>query len=115
MNQHSPVDALVANVSAILLALLGVDYYAMLWAFTGALVALTQTNIGRGRALVYVLLSTLVGSVLGSAAIAFLGSQNRVFLALLSLVAGVGWQTFIALLLRAVEGRLKQLTGGTDK
>lgn len=116
---HEPlgIAAIVAGVSQLLLTLFGVDYYAMLWAFIGSLLAITQTlAMTRTRAIIYVLLSTLIGAVLGSAAVAFLGTGNRAFLAVLSCVGGVGHQTLIALLLKVAEGRINSfLPGAPDK
>lgn len=113
--QTTAVDAFVVAANGTLLALLGVDYYAMLWAFVGALLVVTQTQkMGRGRAVVYVAVSTLVGAVLGSAAGSFLGAQSRAVNALLALLGGVGWQGIVALLLRMAEGKIKQLIPGGD-
>lgn len=98
----SSTAAVVATISAITLALLGVQYYALLWAFVGAMVALIQSaSMTRGRACVYVLLSTLAGAALGQAAVAWVGSEQRALLVAASLLGGVGAPLVVSSLLRA--------------
>jgi peptidoglycan/LPS O-acetylase OafA/YrhL len=111
--KHNNLDALVAATNAALLALLGVDYYATIWAFVGSLLALTQMQkMTRPRAVIYVLLSTLIGAALAGGAVAFLGTSHRAFTVTLGLLGGAGSQGLVALLLRGVEGRIKSLLPG---
>lgn len=112
MKQNN-LDAAVAVLNAGLLALLGVDYYATLWAFVGSLLAVTQQQkMTRVRAVVYVLLSTLIGAALAGGAVAFLGTQNRAITVVLGLLGGAGSQGLVALLLQGVAGKIKSLLPG---
>jgi hypothetical protein len=98
----SPSAAFVAAVSGVTLALLGVDYYALLWALVGAMLALGQASaMPRNRAILYVLLSTLLGAALGQGAVAFAGYDQRALLILASLLGGAGAQLLVAALLKA--------------
>lgn len=112
-HQNEPVlAAFVAAASQVLLTLFGVDYYAMLWAFVGSLVALSQTGPStRSRALVFVCLSTLVGAALGSAAFSYFDSKAKPILLLSSVVGGFGWQLIMTALVQAVVSRIKTVGG----
>lgn len=112
-SNDSLLAAFVSGASQVLLTLFGVDYYAMLWAFLGSLVALTQTQnrMGRMRALLYVFLSTMVGAALGSAAFVYLDAKPKTVLLLCSVVGGFGWQIIMAALVQAVVSRIKTLGG----
>lgn len=110
-NNDTTLGAIIAVVSQALLTLFGVDYYAIVWAFVGSLVAVTQTRMTRPRAIVYVLLSTLVGAALGSAAFAYLDARPKVLLLLCSVVGGFGWQLIMTALVQAVVARIKTIGG----
>jgi hypothetical protein len=102
------IDGFVGVVSAALVALFGLNYYAMVWAFVGALVALTRSDkTTRTRAIFYVLFSTFIGALLGTAAAEFFGISMRSVIAIMSLLGGVGWQGMIALLLKLAEARIR--------
>lgn len=102
------VDSVVSFISANLISLLGLNYYALIWAFVGALVALTQSErMERLRAVIYVALSTFIGALLGTAAGEWLAISKVSLIAVLSLVCGVGWQGMIAAMLKIAEGRFK--------
>lgn len=111
----SHATAFAAAASQVLLALFGVDYYAMLWAFFGSLLALSQSQqMGRSRALVYVLLSTMAGAALGTVFIDWADSTRRGYLIFGSLVGGFGAQYIISALLQGVLNRIKSLGGPHD-
>lgn len=98
----SPSATFVAAVSGVTLALLGVDYYALLWALVGAMLALGQAAaMPRGRAIVYVLMSTLIGAALGQGAVAWIGSEQRALLIIASLIGGAGAQLMVGAAIRA--------------
>lgn len=114
MNSNDSVlAAFVSGASQVLLTLFGVDYYAMLWAFVGSLVAITQmkNKMGRTRALIYVFLSTMVGAALGSAAFAYLDAKPQAILLICSVVGGFGWQLIMSALVQAVVSRIKTIGG----
>lgn len=109
----SYASTFVVAASQVLLALFGVDYYAMLWAFFGSLLALSQSQrMGRSRALLYVLLSTLAGAALGTVFVDWTATTRRGYLILGSLLGGFGAQYIISALLQGVLNRIKSL-GGT--
>lgn len=115
-NNDTILAASVAAISQAFLTLFGVDYYAMVWAFVGSCLALTQVpKMTRSRAIVYVVLSTLIGAALGSAAVAFLGSTQRVHLLVCSLVAGAGSQLIVAALLQVALNRIKSFGGANER
>lgn len=103
---------LAASLSGITLALLGVEYYALLWALVGALLAMSAAaSMTRGRAIAYVALSTLVGAAFGHFAIAMLGAANRPLLIIFSLVGGAGAQQLVFTAIAAIASRIAK-TGG---
>lgn len=105
--------AFVAAISQVLLALFGVDYYAMLWAFVGSLVALSRSErMTRGRAVVYVFLSTLMGAALATGAVAFFNTSARPVLIAVSLIGGAGSQLIVTTLVRGVLSRIQTTLGG---
>lgn len=114
--QDSSVAVFVAAASQVLLALFGVDYYAMLWAFVGSLLALSQVKkMTRSRAIVYVLLSTLVGAALGTGCVVFFEVKARAALLVTSLVGGAGSQLFVTALIQGALFRIKSTLGGAHE
>lgn len=114
-SNDSVLAAFVAGASQAMMTLFGVDYYAMLWAFVGTLLALTQAApMTRPRAIVYVLLSTLIGAAFGSWAVAAIDVKARAHLLWLSVVGGFGSQIIIATALQAVLARVKTIGGAQD-
>ncbi|WP_137860808.1 hypothetical protein [Variovorax sp. 3P27G3] len=110
--------AIAAGASAISLALLGVDYYSLIWGMVGALLALYQAaKMGRVRSVIFVSLSTLVGAACGTGALSTFQSESRPLLIVCSLVAGFGAQLIVTALLRAGINRIDKLGGvtGIDK
>jgi hypothetical protein len=108
----SVAGALAAAASTITLALLGVDYYSLIWGMVGALLALYQAErMGRVRSVIYITLSTLVGAACGTGAMAAISSGSRPLLIVFSLVAGFGAQVIVTSLLRAGLRRIDKLGG----
>jgi hypothetical protein len=105
-------DAIAAGASTITLALLGVDYYSLIWGMVGALLALYQAEkMGRVRSVIFISLSTLVGAACGTGALHTLESTSRPLLIVLSMVAGFGAQVIVTALLRAGLNRIDRLGG----
>lgn len=97
--------ALAAALSTATLALLGVDYYSLLWALIGALMALSRSEqMGRGKAILFVLLATLAGAVLGTFAVTQFELRARIALIGLSWVGGLVAQAFASAIFRAAPG-----------
>jgi len=104
--------AIAAGASTITMALLGVDYYSLIWGMVGALLALYQAEkMGRIRSVIFISLSTLVGAACGTGALSTLQSESRPLLIVFSLVAGFGAQVVVTALLRAGINRIDKLGG----
>jgi hypothetical protein len=94
--------ALVAALSSMLLAIFGVDYYSMLWALIGAMIAVTLVEkMSRGRAIIYVLLSMMAGAILGNVVGLQFAHAPKMLLNGLCLVGGLASQAVAAGLLAA--------------
>lgn len=94
--------ALMAAVSAATMAVFGVDYYSLLWALVGAMLAVTLSEkMSRGRAIVYVLLSMLVGAVLGNVVGLRFEHAPKVLLNALCALGGITAQGIASALLAA--------------
>ena len=123
--QHDPnqyINALVAVLGGLSMALLGLDHLSVIWGFIGALTALFQSErMGRWRGIFFVVLSTLGGAALGNGLITMAGVQQpagRMLLYAACLVCGFGAQAFVARLLRrglaAVDGNSPAASAGKD-
>lgn len=100
-------DSYVSYASATLLALLGLNYYAFIWAFVGACVALGKTEkLSKGRAILYVMLSTAVGALLGTVAAERFEIKAASIIAIMALLGGMGWQGITAALLQSFRDRI---------
>jgi hypothetical protein len=98
---------LAAALSATTLALLGVDYYSLLYGMVGAMsAAMAAQALPWVRMLILVALSTLVGAILGNAAVALLGSTNGFLLKAGCIVAGFGAQPLLAKIVCAAMDRI---------
>jgi crotonobetainyl-CoA:carnitine CoA-transferase CaiB-like acyl-CoA transferase len=97
--------ALAAGLSTVTLALFGVDYYSLLYALIGALLALARSEqMGRGRAVAYVLLATLTGAVLGNLVAAQLLNPPRILAISACLVGGIVAQAFATVIFNTAPG-----------
>lgn len=95
--------AIAAAMSAVSLALFGVDYYSLLYGLVGALLALPHVEqMGRWRAVLFVVLSTLAGAVIGNGIVAYFATQSRPLLIAGCLAGGIVAQTLAAALLKNV-------------
>ncbi len=105
--------ALAAAASGVSLALLGVDVHSLLYAFIGALVAIgQQPSAGsKWRAVASVLLSMLVGAVLGNAAASVSGATGKASILTGCVVGGAGAQVLIVAMVRAAQARIESFGG----
>lgn len=104
--------AVAATISGFTSALLGVDYYSLIWGMVGALLALYQASpMGKVRSVVLVSISTLAGAACGTGAVDVMGSESRPLLIVASLVAGFGAQRIVAALLQTTLNRIEKLGG----
>jgi fructose-specific phosphotransferase system IIC component len=107
-------NLVVASISAATMALLGVSYYALIWALVGALLALYQAKgMGRVSAVLFMFLSTLVGAACGTAFVDWVAKDSRPLLILASLVCGSGAHVLVTALLQAGLKRINQLGGNS--
>lgn len=96
------IGALVAAVSAISMALFGVDYYSLLWGLVGALLAVMLSEpMSRARAVIYTFLATLTGAILGNVIAWRLGQMPKVALSALCILGGLASLAVAAALLKA--------------
>jgi peptidoglycan/LPS O-acetylase OafA/YrhL len=96
------VAAMAALASTATMALFGVDYYSLLYALIGALFALASAEqMGRVRAVAFVLLSTLAGAVIGNAVAGYVEHPTRVQLFAMCLVGGLVAQIVATGILKA--------------
>lgn len=103
-------------VSGFTLALLGVDYYSLVWSLVGAMYALGQRDaLPWKRAVAYVSLSTLIGAALGNGASSASHVESRAFLIVASLVAGAGSQLLVGALIQAALQRINKIGGETNR
>lgn len=112
----SAIHLIVTAISTATLALLGVDYYALLWGLIGALFASGQSErLGRTKAIFVVGLSTLIGAAIGNGLVAFTETASpRPFIVLGSLVAGFGAQALLTTAVKALVVRIERVLGGQD-
>lgn len=109
----SGVHAVALTLSAVFMALLGVDYYSLLWGLFGALLALFQNvdRMGRVRSVIFIVLSTLAGAAVGSAVLTSIASESRALLIVFSMVGGFGAQKIVTALLNAGISRIERMGG----
>lgn len=109
MQSVSAIEAFVAQISNGLAVLLGLNYYALVWAFFGALIPLTKVRRIEGlRVVVYVLFSALLGAILSTGAADFFKITTRSVISVMAVIAGASWQTMVALLVLIAEGQLEK-------
>lgn len=103
---------IAASISGVTLALIGVEWYALLWSLIGALFVMGEApSMGRARAVLYVVLTMLIGAALAHGLMAVAGLQNRAMLIGLSVVFGAGAQRVVSALIKAAEGRIGKIGG----
>jgi hypothetical protein len=104
MSAVAAVEQFVTQVSTGLGALLGLNYYALVWAGFGAGWTLTKTRKFFGfMAIGYVLFSIFLGALIGTFIADFAGISSRSAIALLAFIGGASWQTIIAAAIRSTE------------
>lgn len=101
------IAALAASISGISLALLGVDSYSLLYGMVGALFALFEAErMGRLRAVVFVVLSTVGGAALGEGLLSITVIHSKTLTFVGCIVCGYGTQAILARLLRRSLDRI---------
>lgn len=94
------MTALAASVSAVTMALLGVDHLSIIYGLVGALFAMFEAErMGRWRAIFYVVLSTVAGAAMGNS-LAGLVTGDRFVLFVGCIVCGFGTHAILSRLLR---------------
>lgn len=95
--------ALAASLSGITLALLGVDHLSIMYGFVGALFAAFEVErLGRGKAVVLVVLSTVGGAAMGNGLVALAGNGNRFIIFLGCIACGFSTQAILSAIVRRV-------------
>lgn len=104
----SGAQVIAAGISSVTLALFGLAYLSLLWAFIGAVAILVFTPPEkRGVALLAVGLSGLVGAALGTAAAKFIGGGDAALMAG-SLIFGAGAKPFLSSLIEAGQAAIRR-------
>ena len=104
--------SVAAAASGITMALLGVDYYSLLYGLIGALIAVGQSgHTSRWKAVASVILSTITGSVLGTVAVEALGLTGKPSLLLGCIVGGAGAQALVLGLVSAANSHIERIGG----
>lgn len=112
----SQAAAFAASLSAITMALLGVDHLSIIYGLVGALFALYEAErMERRRALVFVVLSTLAGAAMGNGALTVLGTASKGVLLVSCIVCGYGTQALLARLLRRGLNQIDGKPAADDK
>lgn len=102
--------SMAAAASGITMALLGVNHHSLLYGFVGALIAMSHTKYAsRWRAIVGVVLSTVAGAALGSAAVQAFGLHGNAAVLAGCLVGGAGAQALVIGLVRLAETHVERL------
>lgn len=110
------IAAWATSFSAITLALFGVDYYALLWGFVGALFARGHAeSMTKVRAALYIGLSTAVGAALGAGLHAAIADHtSRPILIVLCVACGAGAQRLLDAVVAALESKIKSVGGAKE-
>lgn len=110
---HTAPDAVSFGVwlSAAALALIGVDYYALVWAGAGAVVSMMLTPTeARGSMLLQLVGSTLAGAGAAGAIALHLGGGRPVLIAA-ALIVGAGAKVLMLAAIGAARRRIDALGG----
>lgn len=111
--ETSTINTAVAALSAAILALLGVDHFALIWGFVGALFSLTTAPpVGRSKALMTVALSTFIGAALGTLLADRINANAVPIVRIVAaLVCAAGAQQLLPLAVQLISNRLKKWSG----
>jgi ABC-type amino acid transport system permease subunit len=103
------VVAAAASLSAIFLALVGVDYYSLAWGLGGALVMLTwsEKRLGRTRACLTVWASTITAAAIAHLLVDSVDGQRSMLVGV-SFCVGAGAQHILRAGIEAITERLKR-------
>lgn len=108
---ESTATGSAAALGSIVLALLGVSYYAVLWGLFGAIFGLVLTPVeSRWSALFSVLFSALLGAALGDALSSWAGGGQKATIAL-SAICGAGAKAVVSAAIFALSTRIKGMGG----
>lgn len=116
MTDPTPVGAVAAAawLSAVFLAIFGVDYYALAWGLGGALVMLTwpETQLGRMRACLTVWASTITAAALAHFLVDAVGGGRSMLIGV-AFCVGAGAQGILRAAIEAIGERIRRWGAGT--
>lgn len=108
----SAVQATFAGISSVTMALFGLQYLALLWAFIGAIAILVFTvPENKGRTLVTIAFSGLIGAAAGTAAARFIGGAEAAQHAA-CLLFGAGAKPILSTAIEALQARIRRAGDG---
>jgi hypothetical protein len=115
ISDPTPVGAVAtaAWLSAVFLAVFGVDYYSLAWGLGGALVMLTwpETRLGRARACLTVWASTITAAALAHFLVDMVDG-GRSMLVGASFCIGAGAQHILRTTIEAIGERIRRWGAG---
>jgi hypothetical protein len=112
MTEPTSLAAWVAGLSAAILALFGVDYYALFGALLGVLFTVSSLKATtRLQLLATVALTTLVAAVLGQGIAAAADIKTRAIVIAISLVVGAGGQVIVQACIAALVAKIQKAGG----
>lgn len=113
MMESTTTAAIIAAISAWLLSVLGVEYYALLYATIAAssMLLFSNAKTSRKKALMVTLSSALLGAAMGTALAEHLNAGSRSMLMLSCILCASGTRPLIAAGVNALVARIEKTAG----
>ena len=109
----SGAQVLAAGISSVTLALFGLTYLSLLWAFIGAIgIMIFTPKEDRGAALVIVGISGLLGAAFGTAAAKFIGGGDPALMASCA-IFGAGAKPILSQAIEAAKTFIRRKGDGS--
>lgn len=110
--------ALAATFTGVTMALFGVDHFSIIYGFVGAMFAAFEVErVGRAKAVLLVVLSTVGGAAMGNGVVEMFGSNGKA-LFLGCIACGFGTQAILSAIVsrmvRSIKGRPAAKPQGGD-
>lgn len=111
--------ALAATFTGVTMALFGVDHLSVIYGFVGAMFAAFEVErVGRAKAVLLVVLSTVGGAAMGNGIVELYGSTNKAVIFLGCIACGFGTQAILSAIVgrmvRSIKGRPAAKPQGGD-
>lgn len=105
--------AFTGAISGVTMALLGVDYHSLIGGGLGAFYTISRggEQMGAIKAIISMLLTMVIGAILGSALVSLIGNEKRIILIAICIVCGAGVQKIVAGGIEVVVTQFSKLGG----